>query len=176
MVEFLQYTGRTSHLVIAFRIQRWRGAWPLDLTSSWNFNDPDGLLNAQYFQEKLKNLAQLFASRTIQTLIGVDASIATNAAPEFAVIGLSAMFTNWMAPIYQETPEVLRFLMGYIVSLTLVMDQLLMIVSMEPPRRVTREHLDLALESYKNSDAAMICQSNNAQEKVLELIEKHCAD
>ncbi|KAF7358332.1 G domain-containing protein [Mycena venus] len=176
----------------------------LDITESWNFNDPDDLLNGQYFRDQLKILAQLvvpeLSSLTswfaeldqIQTLIGVGAAIAAAAAPAFAVIGLSAMFINWIAAIYQRTPGVLRFLMGYIVDLTLVMDQLFILVPMKPPRRVTREHIDMALESYKNADAAVvhreirkyatqasfaqICQSNKAQDKVLEIIKQHCAD
>jgi len=60
---------------------------------------------------------------------------------------------------------------------------------MDPPRRLTVEQVDMALENYKTSDAAKvhrqireyankttfarILQSNNAQEKVIELIQEH---
>jgi len=177
----------------------------LEITSSWNFNDPQDLLNGQYFQEKLKTLVQLVVPEAsnvdswkftnldqTQTLIGIGTAITAAAAPAFAAMGLSAIFINWITSVYQRTPEVLRLLMGYIIDLTLVMDQLFIIVPVRPPRLVTREHIDMALENYKNSDAAIvhreirkyatkttfaqICRSNNAQGKVIELIKQYCAE
>jgi len=82
--------------------------------------------------------------------------------------------------------------MGYIVDLTLVLDQLFLdTLPVKPPRRVTAEQIEMALESYKTSEAAkvhqaireyanratfqQILQSNKAQEKVIELIRKHRA-
>ncbi|KAJ7032601.1 hypothetical protein C8F04DRAFT_1235211 [Mycena alexandri] len=82
--------------------------------------------------------------------------------------------------------------MSYIVDLTLVMDNLfLVLLSRKLPRRLTAEDIDLALENYQNSDAAAvhteirkyaknstfkkICRSNNAEKKLAELIKKHCA-
>jgi hypothetical protein len=82
--------------------------------------------------------------------------------------------------------------MSYIVDLTLVMEQLFFVILPTPvPRRVTKEHIEIALENYKNSDASkvhreirqyasratflQICQSNNAQGKVVELISKYGA-
>ncbi|KAJ7112756.1 hypothetical protein C8R43DRAFT_1040414 [Mycena crocata] len=176
----------------------------LDITQGWNFNDPHELLEGQEFQNKVKTLAQLVVPddskveswftnlEHIETLIGVGSSIIAAAAPAVAVIGLSAMFVNWIAGVYRKSPEVLRFFMGYIVDLTLVLDQLfLALLPLRLPRIVTADHLEMALENYKNGDAAkvhreirkyaneatftQICQSNKAQDKVIELIERYCA-
>jgi hypothetical protein len=82
--------------------------------------------------------------------------------------------------------------MGYIVDLTLVMDQLFLdTLPIKPPRRLTVEQVNMALDNYKNSEATKvhrdvreyaneatfgkILQSNNAQEKVIELIQQHRA-
>ena len=79
--------------------------------------------------------------------------------------------------------------MGYIVDLTLIMDQLfLVILPQKPPRRLSAELIDMALEGYKTSSAlsihneireyaqkptfAQILKSNNAQQKVVEIIRK----
>ena len=89
-----------------------------------------------------------------------------------------------------HSPEVLRCLMGYIVDLTLVMDQLFLnILPLEPPRFLTKEQIDAALEDYKNTEGykvhraireyvnqttfGEILQSNNAQDMMIKLIKKH---
>lgn len=88
-----------------------------------------------------------------------------------------------------HSPEVLRCLMGYIVDLTLIMDQLFLdILPQKPPRRLSAELIDMALESYKTLSApsihdeireyaqkstfTQILKSNNAQQKVVEIIRK----
>jgi len=176
----------------------------IDITSCWNFNDPDNLLNGDDFQKKIKILAQLVTPdvsqlpswfdnlNNIHNIIGVASVLAAAAAPAVAAIGLSAMFINWVTGVYRKTPEALRCLMGYIVDLTLVMDQLFLdTLPVEPPRRVTVEHIDMALENYKASEAAKvhhdireyanqatfakILQSNKAQDKVIQLIQQHRA-
>ena len=89
-----------------------------------------------------------------------------------------------------HSPEVLRCLMGYIIDLTLVMDQLFLdTLPIKPPRLLSADQIDMALENYKNSEArevhrqireyakkssfVQILQSNNAQQKVIELIRQH---
>jgi hypothetical protein len=82
--------------------------------------------------------------------------------------------------------------MGYIVDLTLVMDQLFLnILPLKAPRLLTEEQIDTALEDYKNLEAVRvhraireyvnkstfseILRANNAQQKVIELINLHRA-
>ena len=76
--------------------------------------------------------------------------------------------------------------MGYIVDLTLVMDQLFLdTLPLKPPRFLSQDQIDMALETYKNSEApevhrqirayvnqstfGQVLQSNNAQQKVIDL-------
>jgi len=82
--------------------------------------------------------------------------------------------------------------MGYIVDLTLVMDQLFLhTLPQKLPRLLSADQIDMALENYKNSEAqevhhqvreyvkkttfAAILHSNNAHLKVIELIQQHRA-
>jgi hypothetical protein len=47
--------------------------------------------------------------------------------------------------------------MGYIVDLTLMMDQLFLnILPLKHPRLLTVEQIDTALEDYKNSEAVKV--------------------
>ena len=83
--------------------------------------------------------------------------------------------------------------MGYIIDLTLVMDQLFLdTLSTPPPRSLNVDQVYEALEHYKTWKAAKvhkavreytdratwreILQANNAQEKVIELIKQHRGD
>lgn len=89
------------------------------------------------------------------------------------------MAIEWIQDIYQATPEVLRCLMGYIVGLTLIMDQLFLdILPQKPPRRLSAELVDMTLESYKTSSIhneireyaqkSTFAQIFNAQQKLFE--------
>jgi hypothetical protein len=50
--------------------------------------------------------------------------------------------------------------MGYIVDLTLVMDQLFLVtLSIKPPRHLTADQVDMALENYKTWEAARVHQA-----------------
>ena len=83
--------------------------------------------------------------------------------------------------------------MGYIVDLTLVMDQLFLdTLPLKPPRVLSADQVDMAFENYKISEAAkvhfkireyvqkstlgQIVKSNAAQKKVVELIRQHRVD
>ncbi|KIM80052.1 hypothetical protein PILCRDRAFT_822897 [Piloderma croceum F 1598] len=175
-----------------------------DIALSWNFNDPDNLLSSKDFRNRVMVLAQLVTPDTselrswfqnpdqIQSVMVVTSALVSVAAPAIAAIGLSAMFIKWITRVYQRTPEVLRCLMGYLVDLTLVMDQLFLnTLPLKPPRLLTEEQIDAALEDYKNSEAVNvhraireyvnkstfgeILRANNAQQKVIELIKQHQA-
>ena|ERR1700728_2538215 len=91
------------------------------------------------------------------------------------------------------SPETLRCIMAYIVDLTLVMEQLfLCTLPIRPPRLLSAEQIEMAVENYKTSGAPevhrqirgyvkkstfmQILQLNNAQEKVIDLIRQNRAD
>ncbi|KAF7335121.1 G domain-containing protein [Mycena venus] len=175
-----------------------------EITDSWNFNDPNELLNGPEFVKKIKILAQLVTPDNteakswfenldhIQALVGFGTTVvAATVGPAVAAIGLSILFTQWMAGAYNKTPETLRCFMGYIVDLTLVMDHLFLVVLLNPPRPLTEEDINEAVEKYKQSHMAKvhreirqyvnkasfpdILQSNKAEEKVKTLIKEYCA-
>jgi len=175
----------------------------IDITSSWNFHDPEKLLNSEEFQEKITKLVQSVVPETVSDLaswfsqsigtvnnsLNVASAFASVMALPIAAIGLTGMAIKWVNDIYQATPEVLRCLMGYIVDLTLIMDRLFLdILPQKPPRQLSAELVDMALETYKISSAlsihneireyaqkstfTQILKSNNAQQKVVEIIRK----
>ncbi|KAJ6455173.1 hypothetical protein C8R45DRAFT_1036675 [Mycena sanguinolenta] len=174
-----------------------------EMTDSWYFYDPNELLLSTAFKEKIEILAQLvtpdenqlnslfdhFNLDAIQSWLGlaVGATIAAAAGPAIVAIGLTAWFTKFVANIYQQTPEVLRCFMGYIIDLTLVLNELfLVVIAIRPPRALEDEDLELAFQNYKNSDLSLVhreirqyvrdanwgklLQSDAAELKVKELI------
>jgi hypothetical protein len=80
--------------------------------------------------------------------------------------------------------------MGYIVDLTLIMDQLFLnTLALKPPHLLSKDQVDIAVDSYKSSEAQrvhrqirdyanrstfpQILKSNNAQEEVKRLIRQY---
>ncbi|KAJ7891639.1 hypothetical protein B0H14DRAFT_2496757 [Mycena olivaceomarginata] len=172
-----------------------------EITESWNFHDPNDLLNGKEFRDHIKALVQLVTPGeteakswfqnldNFETLVGLGTAVATAVAPAISGIALSVVFIAWLRNAYRRSPEVLRCLMGYIIDLTLVMDQLFLVVlAIRPPRALTTTEIDIALEQYKNLDLVhvhrkvrqyankatfvQILQANNAEQKVKELIEQ----
>ncbi|KAF7985530.1 hypothetical protein HWV62_3763 [Athelia sp. TMB] len=171
-----------------------------EITSGWFFNDPDKLLDGQKFRERIKiftqfvtpdaaDLSSWFSQSigSINNFVGIATAVASAVAPVTAVVGLSALFVQWIAKIYQRTPETLRCLMGHIIDLTLVMDLLfLQILPLKPPRRLTWEQIETALEEYSvsslqqvhrqireyasASSLPQIIRADNAQDKIIALI------
>ncbi|KAJ7205726.1 hypothetical protein GGX14DRAFT_644217 [Mycena pura] len=193
-----------------------------EMTDSFNLYDPDDvryiplgvtafhhrlcqLLQRPEFLKKIRTLAQLVtpdASETesslpnftqIQTIVGiaVAAGVAV-AVPAIAAIGLSAWFIHLLATTYKNTPEILRCFMGYIVDLSLVMDQLFHITLARAARPLTDKEIDEALENYKNArlgavhrkirayagkaTISQILVAGPAEAKVKELIREYSSD
>ncbi|KAJ6455161.1 hypothetical protein C8R45DRAFT_1222591 [Mycena sanguinolenta] len=189
-----------------FTLEKCLDAVHVEMTDSWNFYDPNDLLLAKAFKDEIKILAQLvtpdenqlqslfdhFNLDAIQSWLGlaVSATIAAAAGPAIVGIGLTVWFTKFIANIYQQTPEALRCFMGYIVDLTLVLNELfLVVIAIRPPRALKDEDLEFAFQNYKNSDLSLVhreirqyvrdanwgklLQSDAAELKVKELILKY---
>ncbi|KAK6969566.1 G domain-containing protein [Favolaschia claudopus] len=173
-----------------------------EIAESWNFYDPRDLLNGPVFRNRVKALAQLAMPEEmdagswfenidhIQTLLGLGTAIAAPVAPAVAAIGLSALFLHWLSRTIHRTPEILRCLMAYILDITLVMDQLFLVVlATHPPRALTAADIDTALESYMllnlgdvhkdvriyvtRAKFLQILAANSAEQKVKELLQKY---
>ncbi|KAJ7787445.1 hypothetical protein B0H14DRAFT_2953336 [Mycena olivaceomarginata] len=177
-----------------------------EIVDIWNFYDPHELLVGQTFSDQIKSLVQRVTQDTaeeksgpnledIQTLIGVGlgATVAAAAGPVIAGITLTGWFVQRMASVYDNTPETLRCFMAYIVDLTLVLDQLFLVVlSIRPARPLTNADISMAFENYGSSNrgavhreireyvrqatVTQILHPTTAEEKVKELILKYCVD
>ncbi|KAJ7873897.1 hypothetical protein B0H14DRAFT_2719192, partial [Mycena olivaceomarginata] len=59
--------------------------------------------------------------------MGLGPPIAVVAIPAVAALGVSAVFVGFIANMYQRSPEILRCFMGYIVDLTLILEQIFLV-------------------------------------------------
>ncbi|KAJ7150770.1 hypothetical protein C8R46DRAFT_1358260, partial [Mycena filopes] len=141
-----------------------------EMTDSWNLYDPDDLLQKPDFLGRIRTVAQLVTPNDldeaksnlpkfnqIETLLGFAAATGLAAAvPAIAAIGLSLWFLNLLFQTYRDTPETLRCFMGYIIDLSLVMDQLFHITIARAARPLTDKDIDEALENYKNANLGAV--------------------
>ncbi|KAJ7737921.1 hypothetical protein B0H14DRAFT_2992689 [Mycena olivaceomarginata] len=163
-----------------------------EITDSWNFNDPANLLNGPEFVDKIRILTQLVTPddteakslfgnlQGYEALIGIGTTVVGAAAgPAVAAIGLSVFFTQWVAKAYDTTPAALRCFMGYIIDLTLVLDQLFL-VGLSTNAVENHKHLHMAnvhreIRQYVHSATFKdILRWNKAESKVKELLKKYC--
>ncbi|KAJ7738773.1 hypothetical protein B0H16DRAFT_1569715 [Mycena metata] len=186
-----------------FKLEKCLNTLHIDIITSWNFSDPDKLLRGPVFVEKMRTITQLVVPReeevtdwfgAVKNIVGTAGTVSAATHPIIfpivAGIGLSGVFITWLATVYKRTPETLRLFMGYIIDLTLVLDQLFMIVlALDPPNFLTQTEIDVALGKYTSSTVNIvhaeireycneatfgkICRSNKAEEKIIELIENH---
>ncbi|KAJ7756664.1 hypothetical protein B0H16DRAFT_1538672 [Mycena metata] len=173
-----------------------------EMVDCWNFYDQAELLLGTEFRKTVKILAQLVTPDenevkslfnspnldAIQSWLGLaGAVVAVAAGPAVAAIGVTAWFMNFIANIYQKTPDVLRCFMGYIIDLTLILNELFFVVlGIKSRRPLKDEDIELALHNYNNSDLHLVhrgirqyvreadwgklIRSDAAEEKVKELI------
>ncbi|KAF7368682.1 G domain-containing protein [Mycena venus] len=166
-----------------------------DMTASWNFYDPEDLLRSPDFVEKIRKLAQFVTPSTAEAkswldpLLGVATGLgpaAVVAVPAVAAIALSVTFVRFIAKGYHQTPETLRCFMGYIIDLTLILEQLFRVTLSKSSSPLTNEDIDKAFENYKNAGLGMvhrrirefvaaesfaeIIKGSEAEERVKELI------
>jgi len=145
-----------------------------ELTDTWNFNDPNCLLLGAEFRKNIKNLAAGVTQSDEEAKCLMD-NIINQETPQFAqfaqswaglagaaaaaiidpvtatipVIGWLVTFT---ANIYHDNPQTLRFLMCYIIDLTLVLDKLFVQAILVGPRPLTDADIEEALKEYKASN------------------------
>ncbi|KAJ7231612.1 hypothetical protein C8J57DRAFT_1250975 [Mycena rebaudengoi] len=185
-----------------FKLEKCLITLHIDIVIAWNFSDPNKLLHNTAFVEKMRTITQVVVPRedeandwfgTVKGVMSAAGAAGTThpiALPIVAGIGLSGIFINWLATVYKRTPETLRLFMGYIVDLTLVLDQLFVIVlALGPPILLTQTEINTALDKYtsgvantvhkeireycNDSTFTKMCCSNKAEEKITELIDNH---
>ncbi|KAJ6471428.1 hypothetical protein C8R45DRAFT_1014338 [Mycena sanguinolenta] len=186
-----------------FKLDKCLNTIHFDIVTPWNFNDPNSLLRGKLFLEKMQTITQAVVPSedeikawfgTVKNIVGTAGAISAATHPFvfpiLAGIGLSGLFIKWLSTVYKRTPQALRLFMGYIVDLTLVLDQLFVIIlTLDPPNLLTQTEIDAALDKYSSGAAdtvhseireycndatfAQICRSNKAEEKITELIDTH---
>ncbi|TDL15761.1 hypothetical protein BD410DRAFT_86683 [Rickenella mellea] len=138
-----------------------------DIVKIWNFLDPDTILEGNEIKAMILGLVQDLADpdasnpnsgfsenlKTIKASLDVATPISGPIAPVVATIGLSVMFVNWLFGLYTNTPGTLRSLMGYIVDLTIVLEQLFWFKAAQPKNpAVSSDDVKAVFGLYSNSE------------------------
>ncbi|KAF7333933.1 G domain-containing protein [Mycena sanguinolenta] len=189
-----------------FKLQNCLNTLHIDIVTSWNFNNPNKLLRCDEFLQKMQTVTQLVVPREDETKDWLCVAFTETSSPlrappvpsiqlpspSLQVSDFPGCSSNGWPQFIKRTssPETLRLFMGYIVDLTLVLDQLFVIVlALRPPNLLTQTEIDAAVDKYTSGAVntvhteireycneatfGKICRSNKAEEKITELIEKH---
>ncbi|KAJ7217265.1 hypothetical protein GGX14DRAFT_541788 [Mycena pura] len=174
------------------------------IAPTWKFDDPYVRLHSSDIIREIRNLAQPATFDVVeekswseylqrfQILVALllGTTVAATVGPVAASLWLSVWFIQKVATMYYRMPDILRCFMQYVIDLVLVLDQLFHMVLSKPPRSLTKQDIDLALERYRSSTAAaqvrselqiyadratlaQILQRNRAEVKVAELIARY---
>ncbi|KIK58824.1 hypothetical protein GYMLUDRAFT_45119 [Collybiopsis luxurians FD-317 M1] len=137
-----------------------------DVIDVWNFNDPNMLLKCQDFKYLLANMVKnlddrgsIHRRKVIATVAGIVGAI-TSAIPGAVAIAIPAAagvaIAQWLYFAYQETPDILQLIMGYICDLTSVLQCLFWIMRVHEAEEVLEvdPHLiELALDAHSETGA-----------------------
>ncbi|KAJ7843889.1 hypothetical protein B0H14DRAFT_3455868 [Mycena olivaceomarginata] len=177
-----------------FKLEKCLNTLQIDIVISWNFSDPNKLLRSTAFVEKMRTITQVVVPKEDEAkdwLYVWNGLKRRWGSRNYCCCDPSNGVPDRLQPRFtREPPETLRLFMGYIVDLTLVVDQLFVIVlALGPPNLLTQTDIDATLDKYTSSAAdtvhakireycneatfAKICRSNKAEEKITELIDIH---
>ncbi|KAF9073349.1 hypothetical protein BDP27DRAFT_1417166 [Rhodocollybia butyracea] len=134
-----------------------------DMIDIWNFNDPLLNLKSRKFKNTMARLVEDLDDRNstgatqmlsfsgaygaITTILPIVPHVALGAAAGIAV-------AQWLLHIYQETPSILRLLMGYICDLTNVLQCIFWIMQGRGNGiEVNWALIDLAMDEHENTHA-----------------------
>ncbi|KAF9512330.1 hypothetical protein BS47DRAFT_1394330 [Hydnum rufescens UP504] len=115
-----------------------------DIVNVWNLNDP----NHQ------AHLASVVAQRCIDNtvkIVGSAVGVATSAPPSVPYVlpaAIAVALASRAYGIYQRTPEILRYLMGYVIDLIIVMSCLFTLVDSRGFDRISPAMVNLVLRVY----------------------------
>jgi len=145
-----------------------------NIVTVWNFLDPKLYLARESFKAKMAgsvedlkdnsapnpNTALSYGSAAMSAVSGVVGGLSGPAAPVVIPIVVTAVLAKWLYDVYQQTPGIIRVLMGYIVDLTAVLECLFSLIQSQGgtgPRAVTLKLIDLTLEAYSDSEKKAQC-------------------
>jgi len=154
-----------SGTFIGIPLREYIGVIHDDIVNVWNFNDPNHqCLKSSDFRALMTHLVADLASdrpnppnlvdNTIK-IIGPAVGIATSIPPTAPFVlpaALVVALASWAYGIYQRTPEILRYLMGYVIDIIIVMSCLFALVdsrgldTISPA--ISRAMVNLVLKEY----------------------------
>ncbi|KAJ8483085.1 hypothetical protein ONZ45_g14726 [Pleurotus djamor] len=135
-----------------------------DIIGVWNFPDPKRHLLSPEFKALMTHVANELAdsaapdpNKTVVgglSLLGAAAGIVGGlsgpAAPIVVPILACFIFAKWAYDVYQQSGEVLRHLMSYIIDLTIIL-QIIFVLSRGETRPINRRMIKFAVKTYKES-------------------------
>ncbi|KAJ7871738.1 hypothetical protein B0H13DRAFT_2060102 [Mycena leptocephala] len=164
-----------------------------EVTASWNFHDPNEATIADpEFIGKIRRIAQLVtpdsaeAKQWFPTMANIQSVLdwAMGLGPPIAVIAIPAV-----AAVGVSLPEILRCFMGYIVDLTLILEQIFLVTLSKSSSPLTESDIDTAFQNYLegglgnvhreirefvgHESFAKIARGDDAEEKIKHLIYKY---
>jgi len=157
------------------------GVIHLDIVDVWNLRDRDGYLRGREFKTKMSNLVKDSAE-----LLPTGASPRTNGMPRRQATVPVRMTGGWATNSYQNSAEHIRYIMGYIVDLTVILHRLFISahdVSASEVQATMDLHVRSGLREQIHSDihrfvsvlASLPHHGNDlAMEKIIDLIRQFC--
>ncbi|KIK56311.1 hypothetical protein GYMLUDRAFT_823231 [Collybiopsis luxurians FD-317 M1] len=135
-----------------------------DIIKVWNFNDPHELLQSPDFRILLGHMVEDLDERpspharqvitTVTSAIGVVTSIIPGAVVIAIPAAAGVAIAQWLLFAYQETPDILQLMMGYICDLTTVLQCLFWIMRVHGDALEVEPHLiELAIDAHKETGA-----------------------
>ncbi|KAG8855416.1 hypothetical protein FRB96_007074 [Tulasnella sp. 330] len=97
-------------------------------------------------------------------IAGLVGGLSGPAAPIVVPIALGVAVGHWLYTVYQQTPGILRVLMGYIIDLTAILEGLFVLLRAQSipdegalPRPLTIGLINLTIEEYQESETKPQC-------------------
>ncbi|KAF9504844.1 hypothetical protein BS47DRAFT_1386146 [Hydnum rufescens UP504] len=127
-----------------------------DIVNVWNFNDP----NHQAVSEvaRISRPDDASGDRSCEQpaassefIVGAAAGVAASAPPSAPYVlpaAIAVALASWAYGIFKRTPEILRYLMGYVIDITIVMSCLFTLVDSRGLDRISPAMVNLVLKEY----------------------------
>ncbi|KAI0285731.1 hypothetical protein BC826DRAFT_1050507 [Russula brevipes] len=150
------------------------GVIHVDIVDVWNLRDRDGYLRGREFKTKMSNLVKDSAEL-----------LPTGASPSYATVP-ALMTGGWATNSYQNSAEHIRYIMGYIVDLTVILHRFFISahdVSTSEVQATMNLHVRSGLREQIHGDihrfvtvlASLPHHGNDlAMEKIIDLIRQFC--
>jgi len=127
-----------------------------DIINVWNFHDPDrqGLKSPEFRTQILNMLADLGDPPDPSSDVDIDTQNEPSSDLTFilqAPMFVAAEVASWVRGMYRKTSETLRFLMGYVIDIIIVMSCLFALVDSRGLDQISPAVVNLVVGAYSDS-------------------------